>query len=294
MQISDAMHAHLKTGVTTLCRCWEVHRSDGRRQGFTDHDSSINFNALPFEANTGLSASSLQQATGLSVDNAEAMGGLSAAAISEADIAAGRYDGAKVTCWLVNWAAPDQRAVLFRGKLGQLERSGGAFKAELRGLTDQLNEPLGRSYQAPCGAVLGDKTCGVNLNGAGYRADQPLAEMISASELNFAAFGGFEPGWFTRGRLEVLTGAGEGLNAPVKLDEQIDNGRRITLWEPLRAELQPGDQIALFAGCDKRFATCRLKFNNVLNFQGFPDIPSDDWMTAHPASSQRVNGGSRR
>ncbi|WP_412562798.1 DUF2163 domain-containing protein [Thalassobius sp. MITS945101] len=294
MQISDAMLAHLRTGVTTLCRCWEIHRSDGPRQGFTDHDKLINFNSLSFGADTGLSASTLQQATGLSVDNAEAMGGLSAAAISEADIAAGRYDGAKVTCWLVNWAAPEQRAVLFRGTLGQLERSGGAFKAELRGLTDQLNEPMGRSYQAPCGAVLGDADCGVNLNGAGYRTEQPVAEVISASELNFAAFGGFEAGWFSRGRLEVLTGAAVGLRAPVKLDEQIDSGRRITLWEPLRAELLPGDQIALFAGCDKRFATCRLKFNNALNFQGFPDIPSDDWMTAHPASTQRVNGGRRR
>lgn len=272
MQISDAMLAHLKTGVTTLCRCWEIHRTDGPRLGFTDHDKLINFNSLSFEADTGLSASALQQATGLSVDNAEAMGGLSTAAISEVDIAAGRYDGAKVTCWLVNWAAPEQCAVLFRGTLGQLERS----------------------YQAPCGAVLGDVACGVNLNGAGYRTEQPVAEVISASELYFAAFGGFEAGWFTRGRLEVLGGAAVGQRAPVKLDEQIDSRRRVTLWEPLRAELQPGDQIAQFAGCDKRFATCRLKFNNALNFRGFPDIPSDDWMTAHPATSQLVDGDSRR
>lgn len=294
MQLSDAMLTHLKTGVTTLCRCWEIHRGDGQRQGFTDHDNPINFNDLNFDANTGLSTSALQQATGLSVDNAEAMGGLSAAAISEADIAAGRYDSAKVTCWLVNWAAPEQRAVLFRGTLGQLERSGGAFRAELRGLTDQLNEPMGRSYQAPCGAVLGDMACGVNLNEPGYRTKQPVAEVISASELLFAPFGGFEAGWFTRGRLEVRTGAAHGLSAPVKLDELVKGGRRITLWEPLRAELQPGDQISLFAGCDKRFATCRLKFNNVLNFRGFPDIPSDDWITAHPATSHTGNGGSRR
>lgn len=294
MKLSDAMLAHLKTGVTTLCRAWEIQRRDAQRLGFTDHDEAIEFNGLSFKADTGLSASTLQQATGLSVDNAEALGGLSDASISEADIAAGRYDGAAVTCWLVNWADKTQRAILFRGTLGQLERSGGAFKAELRGLTDQLNAPMGRSYQSPCGAVLGDAACGVNLNGAGYRTEQPVIAVVSASELHLPPLGGFEAGWFTRGRLEVLNGTARGLVAPVKLDEQMDGGRRITLWEPLRVPLQPGDQIALIAGCDKRFATCRLKFNNALNFQGFPDIPSDDWMTAHPATFPRVNGGSRR
>jgi hypothetical protein len=28
--------------------------------------------------------------------------------------------------------------------------------------------------------------------------------------------------------------------------------------------------------------TCRLKFDNLMNFRGFPDIPGDDWLVAHP------------
>jgi len=50
----------------------------------------------------------------------------------------------------------------------------------------------------------------------------------------------------------------------------------------------------LVAGCDKRMETCRLKFNNFLNFQGFPDLPNEDWMMAVPKSTSANSGGSLR
>jgi hypothetical protein len=46
--------------------------------------------------------------------------------------------------------------------------------------------------------------------------------------------------------------------------------------------------------CDKRWETCRGVFGNQLNFRGFPDIPGDDFLTAHPAGAAVVDGGSRR
>lgn len=47
-------------------------------------------------------------------------------------------------------------------------------------------------------------------------------------------------------------------------------------------------------GCDKTWATCRAVFGNGRNFQGFPDIPGDDYLTAYPAEGGRHDGGSRR
>lgn len=294
MRLSEDMQAHVLSGTTTLCRAWAVLRRDGVRLGFTDHDGALQFDDLRFQANSGLSATALQQATGLSVDNAEALGALTDAQVSEADIAAGRYDGAEVTCWLVNWADPTQRAVLFRGTFGTLERSKGAFRAELRGLSDALNVPLGRSFQKPCAAVLGDRRCGLALDSAGYRSIRPVEEVLSASVLRFAALPGFEPGWFSRGSLRVLSGAAKDAVLPIKTDETTAEGRVITLWQPVQTAVQPGDQIELTAGCDKRFSTCRLKFDNAMNFQGFPDIPGADWLMVPPAQSTQRDGGSRR
>ena len=46
--------------------------------------------------------------------------------------------------------------------------------------------------------------------------------------------------------------------------------------------------------CDKRWETCVGTFENGVNFQGFPDIPGDDFLTAYPAMGGRHDGGSRR
>jgi hypothetical protein len=54
--------------------------------------------------------------------------------------------------------------------------------------------------------------------------------------------------------------------------------------------------LASFRGAsyDKRWATCRATFGNGINFQGFPDTPGDDFLTAVPVQGRRNDGGSRR
>lgn len=288
------LHAHLAGGLGTVARCWAVTRADGVALGFTDHDRDLAFDGHSFRADTGLSAKTLQQATGLSVDNSEAMGALRDDALSEADIEAGRFDGAEVLCWLVNWQDVSQRRMLFRGSIGEIRRAGGAFHAELRGLTEALNRPLGRVYQAPCTAVLGDGRCRVDLDAPGYSHEGALVQVEDNRALLFGALTGFEAGWFQRGRLVVLSGAAQGLTGAIKRDRLSAEGRRIELWHPLGAALAAGDLVRLEAGCDKRLETCRLKFDNVLNYQGFPDIPEEDWMLVHPTRAKSRSGGSRR
>ncbi|KUF11930.1 DUF2163 domain-containing protein [Pseudoponticoccus marisrubri] len=291
----EALHDHLATGQTTVARAWAVTRTDGVRYGFTDHDRDLVFDGITFRADTGLSARALSQATGLSVDNTEAMGALSDAAIREEDIAAGRFDGAEVVAWLVNWADVTARRVMFRGHIGELRRGAGAFHAELRGLTETLNRPVGRAFQKPCTAVLGDDSCRFDLDTPGYVHTGALEDVEEGRVFLFGPLPGFEPGWFQRGRLVVQDGAAHGLSGAIKRDRFREDGRRvIEIWEPLRAPVVPGDSVRIEAGCDKRFETCRLKFNNLLNFQGFPDLPEEDWVTVHPSLARRKDGGSRR
>lgn len=294
MGMSEGLRAHIARGETTLCRCWAVTRRDGQVFGFTDHDLPLSFEGIAFKADSGLTAYALQQTTGLSVDNSEALGALSDAGLSEADIEAGRFDQAEVQSWLVNWAEPSERWLQFRGSIGEIKRAGGAFEAELRGLTEPLNAPMGRIYQKPCTAVLGDRACRFDLNQPGYSIVLPVERILEDGRLEWGALDGFLPDWFARGRLSVLSGAAEGLWAAIKSDEAGDVGRVLGLWAPLRAPLAVGDLVRLDAGCDKRAATCQQKFDNHLNFQGFPDIPGEDWMMAVPKSGQPNTGGSLR
>ena len=149
----------------------------------------------------------MQQTTGLSVDNTEALGALSDASIREEDIEAGRYDGAEVRAWLVNWQDVRQRHLQFRGTIGELRRSGGAFEAELRG-SDRGAEPsagaglseavLGRSGRC---ALVRSTWRSLAMHGTlGGAADRRRGAFSTLTP-----FGGFDAGWFQHGRL-IVTG----------------------------------------------------------------------------------------
>ena len=288
-----ALLDHLATGLTTVCRCWAILRRDGRVLGFTDHDLGLAFDGITFQANAGMTASALVQGTGLAADNTEALGALSDAAITEADIAAGRYDGAQVRAWLVNWRDPAQRMEQFRGTIGEVRRGAGAFQADLRGLTEALNQPQGRVYQRQCSAVLGDAACRFDLEASGYALTR-AAEVIERDQtFGFAVFDGVEARWFERGRLRVLTGAAEGLVGVIKHDQFRPGGQRVLEpWDPLGAKVGPGDMLRIEPGCDKRAETCRFKFNNFNNFRGFPHIPGEDWLLSVPRGQGADTGGS--
>lgn len=287
------LEAHLATGLTRVCRCWSVTRRDGVRTGFTDHDRDLVFGGLTFRADTGMSARSFQQADGLSVDNTEAIGILRDPGVREADIAAGRYDGAMVEAWLVHWEDTANRKRIFRGTIGEIARSGGAFRAELRGLAERLNQPGGRIYQRECTAVVGDTDCGVDLSQPGYALEAPIAAIDADRRIfELPDPGGFDERWFDRGAASIVSGAGEGLVGLVKNDTTEDAVRRIELWAAIRADISPGDVMRLTAGCDKRAETCRSKFLNFLNFRGFPNIPGEDWLISYPKPGGVNDGGS--
>lgn len=292
---TQALHDHLKTGLTHVARCWDIIRSDGARFSFTDHDADLTFENRLYTPSQSVSGRELHQTSGLSVDNSEAFGALTHDALTEADIMAGRFDGAQVIAWLVNWQNTQERKILFRGQLGEIRRNGGAFDAELRGLTDLLNQPQGRTFQRSCSAVLGDGRCKFDLATAGFRFDVPIETVEDETRLLFGtSLLGVAEGWFDRGRLEILDGPGIGLVGVIKRDLIVGGVRRVDLWQSMPFGLQPGVTVRLEAGCDKRISSCQAKFSNALNFQGFPHIPGEDWLMSVPVNTQVNDGGPLR
>jgi len=294
MMDQAAHFAHLTTGLTTVCRAWLVERTDGQTFGFTDHDLNLEFDGHVFRADTGLTALALHQSTGMAVDNTEAIGALSDASISQKDLSEGRFDGASVTAWSVNWANVEQRRILFRGKLGQIEFRAGEYRAEVRGLSEALNTPTGKFYSSLCSARLGDSACGVNVHSADISLTGSITVLEAGFSFEMTSEVGFPDTWFERGRVSFLTGEAAPMVAVVKRDKVIGNTRKFELWERPKAEFRTGDTVRVEAGCDKSFKTCRTKFSNAENFRGFPDIPGSDWLLAYPSRAGILTGGSRR
>lgn len=293
MDDKAALIGHLQTGATTTCRAWRVTRKDGQVFGFTDHDQDLAFEGTIFTANSGLTPGMLQQSSGLAVDNTEVAGALSDVSITETDLRAGRFDGAEVTAWLVNWQNLDERAIRFRGHFGEIQIAGGSFRVELRGLSDVLNQVRAKVYQPSCAAVLGDNECRVDLSQPQFNVETTIKALGNSGEYFVPSQPSFSPGWFMWGKAQILSGRAMGLVASIRFDEEKDGQRRIELMSAFDLSPQVGDDIRLVVGCDREGATCRAKFNNFLNFRGFPHIPGTDWLASYPTPTQRNDGGSR-
>jgi uncharacterized phage protein (TIGR02218 family) len=290
--IPPELQARLDASATRLCRCWLVRRQDGIELGFTDHDLDLAFDGVTFRAGSGMDASALQTATGLSVDNAEAVGALSSAAVNEADIRAGRFDRAEVWHWLVDWERPDLRVLQFRGSFGEIRRSDGVFEVELRGLAEALNAPVGRQVLRTCDRAVGDAKCRFDLAQPGFSGEGEAVAGSAGAELRVQGLDGFAEGWFAQGLLTWTSGANAGSRGAVKTDRPAGSLRRLVLWQVPGFSVAVGDRFRVNAGCDKRAETCAAKFDNLLNFRGFPHLPGDDWVTAYPKDGAIHDGAS--
>ncbi len=60
--------------------------------------------------------------------------------------------------------------------------------------------------------------------------------------------------------------------------------------DPVAAPVAAGDSFVIVAGCDKRLATCRDRFGNTVNFQGFPHMPGDDFVMAYAVKQKKTKG----
>lgn len=273
--------------TTTQARAWAISRRDGQVLGFTDHDAVLTFEGISFRPDHGLSARALVQSAGLSVDNTEVEGVLSHEAITEADLMAGLWDGADLRMWQVNWANPADRRLSFRGTLGEVARSNGAFRAELRGISEALNQSRGRVYHPRCSAVLGDAACGVRLDGAAFTVPASVLRCTEGRLFRLTGDFGQAARWFDEGVLRIVSGDGKGLMAKIKADRAVSATiREIEIWSAMAAIPVPGDKVSVRAGCDKSSRSCRKKFSNFMNFRGFPHLPAEDWLVA-PQSAQR-------
>lgn len=289
--IPSALQAKLDSGVTTLCRCWLITRKDGLQQGFTDHDEDIVLDDVACRAGTGLSGSEATQKLGLAVDSSELSGALSDDTLNEDDLAAGRYDAAAVELWLVDWTEPDLRLLLAKGTIGEVKREGLAFTAEVRGLSDQLSQDSGRLYTATCSADLGDGRCQVDLSDPAFCGVGTVAALSATSAFVVSGLDAFVDGWFTAGKLSFIDGANAGLSVEVK-SHRNSAGVTFDLWQAMPQPIAPGDTFSVTAGCDKRFTTCHDRFNNVVNFRGFPHIPGNDFVMRYPVQGEPGNDGS--
>jgi uncharacterized phage protein (TIGR02218 family) len=268
--------AMLARPLVTLAFCWRLERRDGVTIGLTSHDRDLTVGGLVYRAAPGMVPSAIRDGIGLEPASMDVAGGLSADAISAADLAAGRWDGAALALWLTEWEAPGALWLpLARGTIGGVERKGEAFAAELTGAAALLEAAVAPSTSPDCRARLGDRQCRVDM--AGRRR---LVSVNAVEGERVTVSGGLEAGLYGFGLVRWLTGANAGLAQAV-----IDNDAGgLDLSEAPVFAVVAGTLALLTEGCDRQMATCAERFGNGANFRGEPYLPGNDLLTRYPGA----------
>src|SRR5690242_16829427 len=101
--LPPGLAAHLQQQTLTLAILTLVTRSDGVKLGFADVDKDLVYDGVTYEAGAAQDASTISSTLSTSGTNLDVLGLLTSDAITDTDLLAGRYDGAAVEIFVVNY-----------------------------------------------------------------------------------------------------------------------------------------------------------------------------------------------
>jgi len=119
-------------------------------------------------------------------------------------------------------------------------------------------------YQSQCNHPLYGTRCGVLRSE--FVVETTAVSYSGGAFIAVGSVGGEADGHFNAGEI-VRVADGE------RRLITSQQGVSLSLNYPFR-EMNPGDAVEIYAGCDHTIDTCKAKFDNVVNFGGHPYIPT--------------------
>lgn len=272
-------------GRAAIAVCMQCLLADGTTvYGFTtlDRDLTIDLGdghgSVVYESASGATSSEVSNNGNNDVDSMEITLLLNSARITEADVLAGKWNGAQVKLFLVNWEDLSQGVLKMRtGWLGQVVLDRGTAKAELLGLLQHFQSTIGEVVSQTClndfcGAVDGrGRGCGLDIatfTETGVVTDWDPDLMILYSN----DFAGFADGTFDEGR--VTFDAQPWITFGIKISRQVEGALVLKQFPPFT--VTAGMAITVTKGCLKTFDFCRDSRSNAARFRGFPHLKGND------------------
>ncbi len=267
---------------------WQITRTDGVVFRFTNHDMVIRRNEHDYTPMSSLNATAKQKIEGLKERNIDFRGVITSDLITYEDLLAGKFREARIDEALIDWRYP------WAGTFAQFTYwvvstrfSGEVWEAQVEGITHRLKISTGR--------VLG-RTCDVkNFGDNRCKMDSTLFTWegtVTAIDVPRKVFFTDEPdiiakanNYFKYGTCRFISGLND--NIKMEVGEFTGGSGRIKLWLKMPYNIEIGDTFRIVAGCNRLLKTCRDKFDNVINFQGFPFIPGTDSMLKTPGYRPR-------
>jgi uncharacterized phage protein (TIGR02218 family) len=278
--IPSGLATHYALQANSLAQALRITRTDAQVFAFTSADRDVTISSVLYQSRPGLAVTSLSLSAGLNVDNLEITTLDDGSVFSQADVLQGRWRNADFVLFEYNWASPsDGINSLMAGTIGEVYLRRGMVVAELRGLQQYLQQPVGNVSTKNCRARLGDSLCTVNLAPFTFTGS---VTAVASNQVFTDSTKAQAAEYFTDGSLTWTSGPNAGLKVKVKSFASSV----FTLSLPMLQTVAIGHTFSVVAGCTKRFTEdCKNKFNNVLNFQGEPHRPTVDDITKSPRAA---------
>ena len=278
--------AHIQTmldgRVDTLAWCARVERKDGKILGFTEHDSELTIGGVIYKPQSGVTLTALAASTSLAVDNADTTAFLDDEDLTEAELLGGAYDGADILIFAADWTRPDDGVVIIsKGTFGEVATVDGQFRTEFRSLAQNLQQNIGRNVGPECDVDrVGDGRCKADMTPFTHGV---TVQTVSNPKTTFTIdLAGKSDGYLDFGVAEFTNADTRNTQREYMILGWNGTSMQVTLSEPTIDDIEVGDTLNVYAGCDKTATTCKDTFNNIVNFQGFPFVPGRDSVMERP------------
>lgn len=278
--------AHIQTmldgRVDTLAWCARVERKDGKILGFTEHDSEMTIGGVIYKPQSGVTLTALAASTSLAVDNADTTAFLDDEDLTEAELLGGAYDGADILIFAADWTRPDDGVVIIsKGTFGEVATVDGQFRTEFRSLTQNLQQNIGRNVGPECDVDrVGDGRCKVDMTPFTHAV---TVQTVLNSKTTFTIdLAGKSDDYLDFGVAEFTNADTRNTQREYMILGWNGTSMQVTLSEATIDDIEVGDTLNVYAGCDKTATTCKNTFSNIVNFQGFPFVPGRDSVMERP------------
>ena len=259
--------------LDTAASWWRIYRRDGVTLGFSTHDRDLWFGGILHRAAPGMLPSAIRRTRSLANDEAEVEGALTHDAISPVDIAAGRFDHARIEAGIVDWDT-GMHASLYSGSIDSVRQEGQSFSAALRSAKADLDcDPVPQTSPS-CRARFCGPGCGLSAQAFTDRAR--LVDIDRAGNRLRMDHDDSVP--YLHGTIRFIDGPQAGL--PMRIIALEEGFYEVDVL--LATGNQPGQRALVTQGCDHTLAMCASRYGNAVNFQGEPHLPGNDLLIGYP------------
>jgi len=267
----------MKTTVApyeTAVKCLRIECSNGLTVRLTRYPVDLVMsNGQVYQTGTGYDFTGYSATASLTPAAIDLDGFLGFAGVTRDAIQSGIFDGARCYLFACDFLNPvEDYEPIVASIMGKTTIEDNRYKVEEMALVDALNQSVGKSYTAQCGKTFGGQEYAGCKKALGPLTITGTLTAVTSSAIIRDASRSEAADYFAAGTLRFTSGLNAGLK-PLEIKRHEADGT-IETFEPFYYAPAVGDAYELIPGCRKRLSDCRDKWNNVINFGGFSNIPT--------------------